>query len=103
MDQNEAAKALNLIDWDTLLNAADGTKFPAVVDGELVWAEKVHSVDKADADYERELLVVVKLGDQYFKQTGWANVGSHCYGEYTPSWNGVKEAFPKVKTITVWE
>lgn len=103
MDLDTAVEALRVVYWDDLLNAPDGKKFAIMIDGEPAIARKVHSVDKEDSDYDRDLEVIVEIEGQFFRKTGWANVGSHCYGEYTPSWNDLTEVFPKTKTIITYE
>ena len=100
---SEAEKALRYVDWSDLLTAEDDEIFPVLVNGEAVTATKVFSEDKEDNDYDRQLQVVVKIGDQYFRREGWANVGSHCYGEYEPSWGSLKEVNATPKYVTVYE
>lgn len=104
MNIEEAKKVLRLAPWDELLNEEDGSAFAVLVDGVPTLATKVHSKDQEDSDYDRDLEVVVEVGGQYFKKTGWSQVGSHCYGEYEPSWSSdLKEVFPREKTLTLYE
>lgn len=103
MNLSEAKAVLKYTDWSALLKAEDGTRFPVLVDGQAALAEKVFSEDKEDYDYDRALQVVVKIGEQFFKQAGWSNVGSHCYGDYEPSWGELSEVFPKTKTLVYFD
>jgi hypothetical protein len=103
MDLIEAREALRYVSWDNLLNMDDGRKFAVILGGEPAIGTKVHSKDNEDEDNDRTLEVVVELRGQYFRNTGWSEIGSHCYGEYTPSWNGIEEVVPKVRPVTVYE
>lgn len=103
MNLTEAAKALRVLDWSDLLAQGVGTKFAALVDGEAVLGTVVESSDNEDEDNDRDLSVTVEVAGQYFRRTGWSQIGSHCYGDYEPSWNEIKEVRPREKTITVYE
>lgn len=104
MDINEAKRALQYADWNHLLEAADDAVFPVIIDGKPALATKAHSVDKEDADYDRDLEVIVRIGEQYFRKHGWSQIGSHCYGDYEPSWESdLTEVFPTTKTVVIWE
>lgn len=103
MDVTEVVQATKFIDWSELLDAADGTTFPIVINGEVVTATKVHS-DGQEHDYdENDLFVVIEVQGRYFRKNGWGVNGSHCYGDYTPSWeSSLNEVSPATKTVTVW-
>lgn len=103
MDLREAQAAFRFTDWSDLLTVDDGSVFSVLVDGKPALATKVYSEDREDADYDRALKVVVKIGDQFFLKTGWSPVGSHCYGDYGPSWGELSEVFPQEKTLTFYE
>lgn len=104
MNPEEAEKVLRFSDWEMLLDAQDGTTFAIKVDEQPVLAEKVFSEDKDDEDEDRDLTVVVRIGEQFFKRHGWSMVGSHCYGEYTPSWDsGLTEVFPHERQVTEYK
>jgi len=103
MNLSEAQKALRFVDWGTLLEAEEGTTFPVTVNNEVVNATLVFSEDKADEDYDQNLTVVVKIGDQLWRKTGWGNVGSHCYGDYEPSWGSLAEVVATPKYVTIYE
>jgi hypothetical protein len=103
MDITEAKKALRWADWSELLRSEDGTIFAAMVDGVPTIATKVFSEDKEDEDEDTNLMVVVEVAGQYFQKTGYCQIGSHCYGDYEPSWNELTEVIPTQKTVTVYE
>lgn len=98
-----ARQALRYADWDNLLLAADGETFAVKVGNEAVLATKVFSEDKDDGDEDRNVAVVIRLGDQYFRKTGHSGIGSHCYGEYETSWTDLTEVTPRQVTLTVYE
>jgi hypothetical protein len=61
-------------------------------------AMKMHFPD------DRNLTVVVEISGQYFRKMGYAEIGSHCYGDYENSWRGeLEEVFPWQKSVTVYE
>lgn len=103
MNLGEAMEVLRFVNWEALLHAPEGTEFPVVIDGALALAVVVMSEDKEDYDNNRTLKVIVRIGDQFFRKTGWAQIGSHCYGEYTPSWDDLKEVFPHERTIVEYK
>lgn len=100
---HEVRTATAHFDWDTIYAASNGTGFPVVINGEIVSATVVHTSDHDDSDYDNDIEVVVMVGSQFFKQSGYAQSGSHCYGEYGNSWNGLVEVKATPKTITVYE
>jgi hypothetical protein len=99
---SDAERVLRYTDWSGLLHA-EGEKFAVLFDGEPLLAEVVQSSDKEDEDNDRDLSVTVRIGEQYFRKTGWAQIGSHCYGEYEPSWNELKEVRATQKYVTVYD
>ncbi len=103
LDRDDAERATRYTDWTALLHAGEGTTFPVMVSGEAVTAEVVQVTDHEDSDNDRDLSVVVKIEDQFFENTGYGEVGSRYYGDYDPSWYGVKEVRPVQKTVTYYE
>lgn len=103
MDLNEAKKVFKTTDWSALLTAGDGEPFAVLVDGEATLGYVVQTDDKEDEDNDRNLNVVVRVGDQFFRKTGWAQIGSHCYGDYEPLWNELEEVRPVVKPVTEYK
>lgn len=99
----DAKEATSLVDWSAIHRLGDGRKFPIVLGDEPEFAEKVASEDKEDSDYDRDLMVVVRIRDQYFKKEGYAQVGSHCYGDYEPSWYDLKEVAPRERKVVDFE
>lgn len=100
----EFEQALKFVDWSALQESPDGETFPVKLWGEYVTATKVHSEGYEDSDDETDLVVVVEVGGRFFRKEGWSMVGSHCYGDYEPSWNsGLTEVYPKEQDVTVWE
>lgn len=94
---------MRLFDWEQILALKDGETFGVVVDGQHHTAAKVMSKNRYDEEYDNDLEVVIEIDGRYFRKTGWANVGSHCYGEYGPSWNeGLTEVKPKIVPATDW-
>ncbi len=102
MNLTEAKAALRVIDWSDLLDQGEGALFAVLVDGEAVRGEVVATEDKEDYDYDHRLTVVVKVGNQYFRQTGSQTNGSHCYGDYEASWYELEEVRPSEKPVTVY-
>jgi hypothetical protein len=96
---SDAERVFRYVDWSSLLTAGEGDKFAVLVDGEPAMA----TVDKEDDDNDRDLLVTVEILGQFFQKTGWAQIGSHCYGDYEPSWNSLREVRPAQKVVTVCE
>jgi hypothetical protein len=104
MDIREAEQVFKFVGWQDVLDSADGTQFGVILNGEPTVATKVHSENKADEDYERDLVVIVEINGQYYRKTGYGMVGSHCYGDYEPSWNsGLEEVTPQEQTVVVYE
>jgi sulfur carrier protein ThiS len=103
VDLHEANEVLRYADWSNLLTANDGETFAVKVNGEAVLATKVSSNEKEDYDYDRRLSVVVEVQGQFFKKTGYAQNGSHCYGDYEPSWDEMTEVFPHLTTVTTYK
>lgn len=105
MNGREVLAATKFLSWDGLYEASDGVEVGLVVDGEPVRVTKVYSETKRDSDYDRRIAVVLKVGEQYFKRTGYMNVGSSCYDDYESlTWdNELTEVTPSVKTVTVYE
>jgi hypothetical protein len=103
MDLKVAEKALRFIDWEELLDEAEGTEFGLIVDGELVTAKVVSTEDVEDSSNDRNLAVVVEIRGQFFRKTGYKEIGSHCYGEYEASWYSLEVVNPVEKMITVYD
>lgn len=99
----EITAATRHFDWDTLYESPNGTGFPIVLNGEVTSLTVVHTSDHEDSDYDNDIEVVVLVGEQFFRMSGYANSGSHCYGEYGNSWNQLVEVKATPKTITVYE
>ena len=101
---SEAILATRYTDWTTLLSAGPGTAFPVILDGEPVTATVVEVNDREDSDNERNIHVVIKLGDQYFKKSGWGDSSSYCYGDGSDSWeSGLTEVRPVEKAVVYYE
>lgn len=103
MNLNEAKIALRVLDWSDLLAQGVGTKFAVLVDNEAILGTVVEANDREDEDNDRDLGVTVEVAGQFFRRTGWAQIGSHCYGDYEPSWNEIKEVRPRDTVVVVYE
>lgn len=99
----EVEEALKYTDWYALLKSRGEVIFPVLLRGEVTLAKLVLNEDKEDEDWDRKLKVVVEIEGRYFGQTGWKEIGSHCYGDYEPQWNGIEEFFPKVVKALSWD
>ena len=104
MEIQDVKNALKYTDWTKLLYALDGEEFAIVLNGQPALAAKASSVDKEDSDYDRDLEVVVEVSGRFFRKTGWSQTGSHCYGDYEPSWESdLTEVTPHSRTVTVYD
>lgn len=102
MDLNDVETALKFTDWSNLLHVETGTTFAIKLNGEATLATVLANEDKEDDDYDRNLAVVVEVQGRFFRKTGWAQIGSHCYGEYEPSWGELKEVTAVPRYVTDW-
>lgn len=100
---SEVQVATRHFDWDTVYESSNGTAFPVVLNNEVQSLTVVHTSEHDDSDYDNDIEVVVSVGEQFFKQGGYAQSGSHCYGEYGNSWHGLIEVKAVQKTVTVYE
>lgn len=93
----EVKAALNFISWSEIEYQPKGFRGAIMLLGEATTYEKVDSHSGGEGDYGCETWVVVKVGDQLFKKTGFYQ--SH----YGNDWDG---AFTEVrqgrKTVTVY-
>lgn len=99
----EAERVFKHVDWSDLLESEDGTPFAVLVNGEPTVARVVQTTDDRDDENDRDIAVVVEIDGQYFRKEGYGSVGSHCYGEYTPSWYGLKAVRPRETVVTVYD
>lgn len=101
----EARKALRYADWTSLHSDGVDGKFAVLLNGEAVTATvvSVETSDDPDSYYDNTMTVIVKLGEQFYRVTGEAQDGSHCYGDYEPSWNSPEEVQPVPQYVTVYE
>lgn len=88
-------------DWSELDYAKPGKKFKVSELGPEVDAELVERADRPKDHYgepiqgEDEAYLIFKVGDRYFKKSGYQN----SYGDET-TWNGrVTEVFAEEKTV----
>lgn len=103
MNITEAKTALRVLDWSDFLTQGTGTRFAVLVDNEALLGTVVEAEDKEDEDNDRNLSVTVEVAGQYFRRTGWSQIGSHCYGEYEPGWNEIKEVRPRENKVVVYD
>lgn len=95
----EVEKAFRGLDLTALASANSGQQDAVLLRGEAV---KVSKVDALTGDYDSSdydsVWIVVKVGDQLFKKTGWyASHSGH-------DWDGdTTEVHATEKTITVYE
>lgn len=94
----EVRKAFRGLELTELGNSADGTEDVILLRGEVVKVAKAGAVmGDNDSDGE-EIWIVIKVGDQFFKKTGWY------YSHSGAKWNdGVTEVKPVQKFVTVYE
>jgi hypothetical protein len=100
---SDVEKALKVINWTIVRDMADGEEFGIVLDGQHKTVVKLQSDDHRDSDYERDIYVVVGIGGQFFKKTGYMSSDSHCYGygDEDVTWNhGLSEVRPDVRPVT---
>lgn len=105
MDIVAATNALKFVNWDNLVDVEDGFEFAVIAEGEPVIARKVHSEKKYDYDYDRKLVVVVQIGEQFYRRTGWLRNESHCSwdGEESRWHNDITEVRARTETVTLYE
>lgn len=82
------------LEWDV----KRGHLTALTIDGETLPVEFVESEEGGEGDWETEVWVVFKVGDQYFRKTGY--YASHSGTE----WDGPMTEVHRVKkVIKVWE
>jgi hypothetical protein len=94
----EVKAALKFVDWTALSEVDDGFKTAVVINDKPVLVEKMAS-KAGEYDYgDSDIFVVIKVGEQFFKQSGWY------YSHSGSNWNdGLTEVRATEKTVTVYE
>lgn len=105
----DAMDVLDYVDFTALLHHGEGFVFPVygkpreTTEREVLRAEVIQVEVNSEPDYETEVKLTVRIGDQFFQKKGSGYDESHGIYDSRVDWCELREVRPSNKTVIVFD